>query len=422
MATHVGRLSPDNESQVPAIRPSWMASRVFTTHGVGWDSSSAITGTHTSTQPITAQAAIAHSGKKVISFADDFYNRVIIDPSYVDAGNLVSEQFYEISVFNGYFATSTLQSLTTQDADGMQITGPTLPATFGPLETKKFYLTISTDGPPTIAAKLFFDFGGTSDDITIDVVGARIVMLPYQAETPWVESLEWRTNILLTNDGTEQRVRLRKNARQSTRASYPVPSEKLAQALNMAYGWIERAWAVGLWSETQYIGSIAQGVTAISCDTTTYDFRKDGLVCIWESHAHNEVVEIEDVFSNSLSLKRVLANGYDTAIIMPVRIGMVTGSISRDTNGYRSSLGIEYQFKDNIDLAPSAPTQYGGYDIYFDETLMASDTTSDKIITRQDVVDFETGVVEYFPPWTHNRIIRNAYFLNENPLQSWNFK
>ena len=421
VANHTGYIYPAVLHDDPAILPVWNESVFYTNTADGWESNTVYRSLHTSTQPVV-EPIIHHSAVRMPSFVDDFYNRIIIEPGNIDVGNLVSEQFYEVNVFNGYFVEKELQSLSVQNGDGLLIVGPTPPSIWGLLETKAYQVTISTDGPPSIDARILFDFEGVTDDIIIAIGGSRIVMIPFQAELPWSETLEWKTNVLTTNDGSEQRVRLRKKARQSVSANYPIPAEYTAKSFNMLYGWVQRSWAVALWSETQYIGTVSAGATAIYCNTSNYDFRQNSLVCLWQSNEMNEVIEVESVFADNISLKRVLTGNYTSAILMPVRIGVATNGIRRTTTGYNSNAGIEYEFKDNIDLNPAAPAQYLGYDIYYDRTLMPGNSLEDKFTSRIDVVDYETGIIDYFPPWKYNRRARNAQFINETAQETWNFR
>lgn len=421
MANHTGYLPPGIVHDNPAISPTWILAGFYSNVVNGWEVSHTFKANQNNTQPVTEELA-NHVGVRLPGFVDDFYNRIIIDPTFINTGNLVSEQFYEISVFNGYFANKTLENIQVQTLDGLQLVGGTPPTVYGPLQTLNYQITISTDGPPSIDGNLLFDFEGTSDDITIHVTGSRIVMLPYQAALPWQEIYEWKTDVLTSNSGYEQRIRLRKNARHTLRGYYPIPRGAVRAAFNRAYGWVQRPWAVAMWSDIQYVGAINNGATSIICDTTKYDFRSNSLVCVWESHELNQVIEVTDVFAGSISLTRVMSGSFRRAYLMPVRIGIPKGGIRRLTDGSNTSLGIEYEFKDNTDLNPTAPTQFLGYDIYYDVTLMSSSELDEKIICRQDVVDFETGLVDYYPPWRYNRRARDAYFLNEDSEATWIFK
>lgn len=421
MASHTAHLWPDIGHDNPAISPTWILTGFYSNVVRGWDGPPTIKSNHDNTQPVV-EVLNSHSAHRLPSFVDDFYNRIIIDPVFINTGNLVSEQFYEISVFNGYFVDKTLESIQVQTLDGLQLVGPTPPTVYSQLETIQYQITISTDGPSSIDGNLLFDFAGTSDDLILHVTGSRIVMLPYQAALPWQEILEWKTEVLTTNTGYEQRIRLRKQARHSVRSYYPIPREAMRAAFNRAYGWLQRSWAVAMWADIQYIGPINNGATSIICDTTKYDFRPNSLVCVWESYSLNQVIEITDVFPGSISLTRVMSGSFTKAYLMPVRIGVPNGGIRRLTDGSNTSLGIEYEFKDNTDLNPTAPAQFLGYDIYYDETLMSSGATEERLIARMDTVDYETGPIDYYPPWRYNRRARDSYFLNEDPEATWTFK
>lgn len=424
MAIRTGNLGLAVEYGFDDLRPLWMENFVFDNDSDPWDTSLPLRGTYTDTQPITAQPANNHNGQRSLSFADDFYDHIIINPTVIDVGNIVSEQFYTLSVFNGYFENKDLQNLSVTNSDGFSITGPAVGATWGPLQTRTYQLTITTDGPPTIDSSILFDWTGTADDTVVKLVGARIVMLPYQASAPWIENLEWKTNLLTSNNGKEQRIRVRRSPRQSFKAEYPIPNAAIQQAFNIAYGWINRRWAVGVWSETQYISSIANGSTSITCNTSSYDFRANGLICLWESYLKNDIIEVDSVSADSLVLKRVLSKEYSNAILIPVRLGMVAGgNLARNTNGYTSYLDVEYEITDNAVISSVTPEQYLNYDIYYDETLMGDeDGLTDTFKIRLDQVDYETGVVDYFAPWSNTKRARNVQFFNEGPQECWNFK
>ncbi len=424
MTNHVGYLYGVNEAGKTAIAPSWLDAPIqFNTDSEGWLASGLLQATRTNTQPISAEPTEHANGKKMPSFVDDFYNRILIEPSYVDVGNLVSDQFRVISVFNGYFETKTLEELLVSGGDGLTVNGPTLPHTWGPLETIEFQLTILSEGPPQIDALLSFDWTGTVDDLIVQVVGARIVSLPYQACVPWGEVLEWATDVITSNDGSEQRVRLRKAPRQTFMANYPIPANEMARAENIAYGWLARKWAVPVWSQTQPVTNLISGDTVIACDSANYDFREGGLVLIWSSATVNEVIEIDSVDVNQLVLARGMGNSYPVAIICPVLNGRVAGNIKRKTNGYTAMLALAYEITENVDIASDVPDQYLGYDLYWNEQLLGdSNTLEDDLNRRVDVVDYETGKVDFYSPWLYTRPGRSFNFVNEGAEECWTFR
>lgn len=424
MATHAGSLLPLPLNDRLPVQPLWQQTYEHKTSVTGWLTSENLSGTFTDTQPIADQPLEFYSGSLLPGFADDFYNHIIVEPSVLDIGNLVSDQYREIQVFNGYFVSKELDAISTQDAEGISISGPVAGSVWGPLETKTYQVVVTTTGPASINAQVLFDFPGTFDDIALPIVGSRIVMLPYQAQSPMRETLEWKTNLLVANDGTEQRIRLRKAPRQSISASYPVAPQYLAKAFNMAYGWAQRKWAVPMWSQVQIVESVSSGVNAIYCDTEHFDFRANSLVVLWKSVLENEIVEIEEVLSDQLQLKRIVGGNYTNVLLLPAREGVVSGNINRNTNGFQSELEVSYQFIDNSDIATEAsPVQFLGHDVYYNTDLLGDgNMLSDKIVTRLDVLDYEVGPFLTYSPWVNNKRSRTINFLNEGPVENWTFK
>lgn len=424
MATHGGFLFPDVTHDKWSGSPSWLSAPVANNHdSAGYAGSSFIHGAHTSTQPVN-ENPVTHSGVRLPGFADDFYNRILIEPNHIDAGNLVTQQYYDVTVFNGYFESKTLGNLTFDTTQGVTLAGPAIGTTWGALQTRAYQLTVSTDGPPNIDTTLAFDWPGIADDVSIKIVGVRIVMLPFQANTPWKETYEWKTSVLTTNSGKEQRIRLRKFPRQLIAAEYPIDYDHLPLGFNMATGWVGKRWAVGMWSETQAVGTLLNGSNSITCVTDRHNFVAGGLLLLWESVDRNEVLEIDTIEPGVIRLKRRTALLYSNATLMPVRMGVPKGNvIDRWSNGYNSGLSMNYEVTDNNLLATDTPTQYLNEDIYYETSLMGDKgSMSEQIKTRQDAVDFDVGVIDYFSPWKDFQKARNVSFLNDGAQEVWTFK
>ncbi|ASZ72302.1 hypothetical protein vBPaeSS218_00004 [Pseudomonas phage vB_PaeS_S218] len=371
-----------------------------------------------------SEAGEVSTGWRMPTFLDDYYNRIHIRPSNINVGNLVSEQQFAIEVWNGFFNSRQLQNIQVQNGGGISLVGAVPPATWAALETKTYQLTVTTDGPPDINAIFHFDWDGTVDDGDLRVLGSRIVALPYIFEAPAKEVLEWKTDVLTTNDGSEQRVRLRKKPRQSFNVTYPIPYREMARAENLVYGWLTRRWAVALWSEAQQVGTLLAGTTVINIDTTASDYRDGALIMIWESNRKSATADVGIVSAGTLTLNRPLAETFTNPWIVPVRLGRIVGNVSRATSGYNGSLEMTYEFSDNIDLdPPAAPTQFLGYDVYFDEALKNGEALTDSLQARVDVVDYGTAAgASFYSPWTYTRIGRPYKFLLQGLQDIWNFR
>lgn len=357
-------------------------------------------------------------GKVVPSFSMEFYNRVLIEPAFIDAGNVVSEQVRTLSIFNGFFTSVTIEDIVTNNADGITLDGVPTPSVLLPLGTRIATLRIGTEGPPDIDAQFKFSFDSYRD-LFVAITGSRVIALPYQVEAGFKEVLEWRTEVLTSNDGSEQRIQHRFKPRQEFSGNYHVPADQLARADNILYGWIGQRWAVPVWSESQLVGA-ASG-NEIPCLTGTTDIRISGLVMIWESPTKYEVIEVVDIGFASVTLARPLNNSYVRALLMPLRSGLGGGTGAIKKNGITGKISMSFDILDNIQLFDSAPAQYLGEDVYFDNTLMGEEGLTDKYTARVDMVDYG-AVRETFLPWINRKIGRSTFFLLEDSQTMWTFR
>lgn len=417
MANRPGNLGPAIVHALSADVPGFLPYQ-FNSTADGWLQRLEEKGARTRTQPVDERPS-TKTGSYLGGFGRDFYGRILVEPGRLDVGNLVSDQSRTITVFNGYETARTLEQVLLANGDGISITGPVTPKTFQPLQTLEYVVTLEVEGPATIDAQLQFDWEGTDDDVTVDIVGARIVILPYQPQTPWAETLEWQTNVLTANDGGEQRARMRKAPRQSFKGSYPVPKDDMGRAINTVYGWLQRRWAVGVWSEAQLVGALAAGSTQVACETGASDIRTGSTVVIWESARQCEVIEVSSIDSGVVFFDRELVYDYTRAMLMPCRIGKVAGNVSRRTNGHTAILDVAYDVIDNVEIVGPTPEQYKGFDIYWDAALLSeSDDLTDAISTRLDVIDYG-GTIDIYSPWKNNRIARPLRIVKEGPDETW---
>lgn len=367
-----------------------------------------------------------HSAYRLPNYTDDFYDRIYIRPNLLELGNLVSEQQVSVEVWNAHRTQKTLQTITPVNAEGVSISGASYPRTWEPLEAQTYLVSVTPDGPPDINAQLLFDWNGTIDDGVLRITGSRIVGLSYLFEAPAKEILEWKTNVITSNQGVEQRIRLRKKPRQGLDVTYPLQRGQLQTAEAMVYGWLGRRWSVPLWTEAQqYMGTLAVGATTVPIDTTSRDYRVGGLIHLFQpNNGASATAEVSAVAAGSLTLARPLEAALVNPWVMPSRVGRVLGNPSRSFNGNNGRLGMIYEFSDNIDLnPPAAPTQYLGYDVYFDEFLKQGEELQDSLITRVDAVDYGLAAsATIFSPWLYTRIARPWRFIVQGLPAIWEFR
>lgn len=358
------------------------------------------------------------------SYRYDFYDRIIIRPSNVNVGNLVADQQYNIEVWNGYTVPRTLTDMQVTGGEGISLAGPVPPAVWAGLQTQTYSITITTNGPAEIAGifKFIWD-SGPRDTGYLTVTGARIVSLPYQFQASATEVLEWKTNVIISNNAKEQRVRVRKAPRQTYNVNYPLPNTEMARAENLIFGWMARRWAVVSWNEASQIPTLIAGSTNLAVNPANADYRIGSSVMIWESPRKNTVGQIATMDGGAIQLLRPTAETYNNPFVVPVRIGRNLNGVTRNTKGFNGSLDIQYDIIDNIAFAPAAPAQFLGYDIYFDPSLFSEQNeVADNMQQRIDTVDYGNGLMQAFSPWAVPQIQRSYIKIAQGLTEIWALK
>ena len=248
-----------------------------------------------------------------------------------------------------------------------------------------------------------------------------LALIPQVAEVPVIETLSFLTDQIESYDGTEQNIQLRSKPRQSFNFQIPLQGGVDAGVFNTAYGGIRQKWAVPQWTDAQYVGSVADAATSVTCDTTNYDLRADSLAMLFNGCGGYRILEITTLDEDQINFA-ALDGAIKGAMLIPVRVGFVTGNINKSTNGYNGKAKISFFVDDTLEYVPDAPEQYLANDIYYTPTLLDGDSVETEIQQRQDVIDYELGVVERRSPWLHAKFGRRYRSLTATPAERKEFR
>lgn len=262
---------------------------------------------------------------------DVWFDIIHILPRSIILGNILTTITRQIDVYNAFlYEPHDLQAFINNAGAGTSITDlPTLPFTIPPQESLLLTLEVTPDGAPTINTTLDFD----TDEpylLQIPIQGTRIVMFPFEPETPLIERLQFLTDVFIHKDGTEQRVSLRKAPRQvfdmKLRREDGVERQRVDFLL---FDWQSRVFGLPMWHEpTPLTGDVTAGATSINVqDTTLSDFRVGGLAIIYESETKFDALEVTAVGPTSISFNTPVTQDYSAAAgirVMPLRTAITS--------------------------------------------------------------------------------------------------
>lgn len=248
---------------------------------------------------------------------------------------------------------------------------------------------------------------------------APLVLLPLWPRQGVVESLDWMTYVMVSEDGSEEATQLRLSPRQAFRMSYYVSSDRQARINNIVYGGRTLQWWVPAWPQVQSVGPVTAGLTVLPCETRYSEFRDGGFLMLWDSPEHCQIIEINAVTGDTAIALASATEAFEDAWLMPVRVGYLDQAPGRQLNGRNSVLTMNFNVEDNEALVVPAPAQYLGLDLYTDPGLLNGGELGEQLTARFDVFDEGTGPVSYAAPWVYNRPARVHRMMGADAAEAW---
>lgn len=307
------------------------------------------------------------------AYLHDYYFRIHITPASIDLGNISSTQGVNVLVWNAWLTPQTLNSFSGAE-EGIEVTPPRpLPLTFGALEENLWGILVSSTGTPQIDINIEFDFAGI-DSPVLHITGTRVTMWPFLPD--WSESItqrmEWATDILTSNTGTEQRRALRLSPRRFYSGRFLLfkadrPYFDMLMAGNGA-----GTFAIPIWPEMQELKAAVQaGDTEVLCNTAQREFIPGGMVVLRTPDVNDiftlETIIIKHVFDDHLVTERPLQQSWPSGTrLYPARSCRLSSQpkVERITDQDVIS-NINFEINEASDWQAELPaTLYRGFPVF----------------------------------------------------------
>lgn len=362
--------------------------------------SSFLFGAETDTQPVD-EIPVTKSGYAQGMFGQlDFYDRIHITPIQLSLGNLLSSQVREVTVWNAYRTTVTLNSITEVNTDSITLDQPAAtPMAYAALQSATYEVQVALSGPAVIDAIYTFAFSA-GDIIPLTVTGRRVIVWAFSPQNGYTETLEWKTDVLRSKAG-EKRQALRKVPRQSFDYTYWLTPKQYAAARAVTYGWGQRTFGVPVWGEATRLGVLTAAQSVLTFDTTNADYRVGAALLLWQDYDKFEACEITALTSSNVTLRLPTSGAYTHAFVMPLRYGRALKGLNaeRDESDIITT-EASFEVSQSVDLSASVSLpQYKGVDVLTDLMIKVG-SYSEKVIRDVNVIDNLTGTPTQDPQYT----------------------
>lgn len=238
----------------------------------------------------------------------------------------------------------------------------------------------------------------------IRVDGDVYPFLATQASVPVYESIEFKTAIVTSDNGTESRVALRSIARRNVEYVLVEQENALQDTYNTLYGNLRKIWLVTLWAEGQKIPDVVAGTGSIACDTYSRFFQVGKPALLYVDSNNWAKIDILGVSASGITFTG-LSQTFTNAVLYPLRQGWIDGNVKRDVTGHSGEIWVSFRIIDDVAPDAEVPEQFLGEDIYSEPSFLTGLNSSREIQQQVSYTDFEIGKIEFHSPWVSPRYV-----------------
>lgn len=351
----------------------------------------------------------------------DWYESFHVIPRRFDFGNLLTAQQQPIEVYSAFRDDDHVWTAFINNAgDGITLLGqPSLPVVVSPQTGIVMTLEVETAGEPNVDSTLAFVFDtGTTP---VPIILQRVVLFPLIPESGYLELLEFLTEIIEHDDGSEQRISWRKNPRQLFDWKVVVEDGASRSRLeNILYEWQRRIFGIPIWHEqTRLTAAVSAGATVLPVTETDFrDLREGGLVLIYQDDYVNDVgtIDVGGIGANTITLESGLLSSYSSGVqVVPLRTGAIRGIV----NGRRYPSGaqeitIKFRVDENdANLADTSAWTMLNAKVLLDDRNAIQGTLTETFDQQVTIIDNNTGQVYQTSGWKfHKRSSGKTFWTN----------
>ncbi len=189
-------------------------------------------------------------------------------------------------------------------------------------------------------------------------------------KNPIVETLEWRTDVMRSFSGKEQRRALRQSPRRGFEFGVQIKGFQTQKWQNLMWGWQSQSFCLPVWTDhTTLLSDVTPGASTISCNTAYRTFAPSSFLMFYSSASLFEVVEVLNVTAGVITLKAPTTKAWSAGdMVYPcvlahlpseVNVQRVTSDLLIANCTFATSPDNTF---DNIPTT-AAPTTYDGLEV-----------------------------------------------------------
>lgn len=239
------------------------------------------------------------------------------------------------------------------------------------------------------------------------------IVATWQFEPDWSNDFttdyEFRTEIITSRDGTEQRIATRDKARVSYTFSTLVDDYDFRNFAGFANSWQARPVLMPEWTRLIEVGAAAtigqSSVTVASTDDWLVEGANVSITWGDRSLSQQAIMSVESVVGSTVTFTAPLTADIPAdAIITPMFYGRLDSTITAKHNRERTAtVDVKFAVDPGYEqqIVSEAPSTYDGRELFMLEPDLSTEMTSD-FTSMLETLDYGYGRMTHFTPITYN--------------------
>jgi len=251
--------------------------------------------------------------------------------------------------------------------------------------------------------------------------GESLGAIPYPILPGATEALEYYTDVLPAyTNGAEERAQLRALPRQYYKHSLATNFDQMREVHNALRANLRNRWLIPEWFQAQRVSGVVAGQTVFPVDTLIHDLRANTHALLWKGYCDWQIVDVDTITATTITLSTPAAFA-GSVLIVPFRVGRVSGSAKMSPSGWDDQFDLEYYVDDVLGGLTETPAQLNGQD-YYTTPYVLDERNSTQLDWEEDQVEYVLGGIDSMTPWTRSMYTYQYNFDDSGPEAYWELK
>ena len=413
-------LPPPEWGLIGGITTNWTGEHPFTPGPpVGWELAERTLLDSLDRIYYNAIPALSFGGEVQHAYFNDYYNRIYLIPRTLDFGEVSTDVTRTLTIWNAYAGVVSLDSIEATNDEGISVEGDTPPFNIGALATTQYVFTATTEGPPRIDATYAFDFGN-GDARSLSVFGNRANLWPFAINwrQPYRVVYEYRTDIITSRSGREQRRSLRATPRKRIEFLTTLKKERLRRFNQLMASAHDLPFVIPEYPRR------AVATSAMGPGTDTIELEQvpawivENAIVLLDYQGVTELRGVESIDGNEITFtSSSTANWPVGTVLHPGVSGLVIADLStvRQTNEVVEAsmvLSVTPASEPEIE-APEPSVEFNGREVFLKKPNWAQPVNLNEQ-HEVEMVDYGFGRSKYFQPIDFSTRLHRATYVGRN--------